>query len=354
MCVNPLIDIVDQGVLSETSASCEDRLLEESRLVHAEFKNCKKLVKDTLAKRTDLSTWKGSTFKLKSDGAQVERLYQDRKRLGEIYDDFFNTWLSTHNDGLAACAYSTNYMSFYDDLSDGYLKNLDNEKQDITDHCTSIPTMQSFDVTKANVDEVQGAAASLGAPLDSTNPCYDAVEAISGIRMQAESTHSKRAQCLEFYCESIHDTHLPAARQNAITAKTDYDTADEAFNQAYLKYTRDQESYQSYYDAVIENGDLVESARELAEGSMNATKALADALVATAGCVPSSICCQTPEQIPEICHRNANGTVATFVPASADFQVDSLVTHPPSPPLPSSPPRATGLQTRSPELKKPV
>ena len=80
-----------------------------------------------------------------------------------------------------------------------------------------------------------------------------------------------------------------------MTAKTKYDTADEAFNTAYLKYTRDQESYQSYYDAVIENGDLLESARELAEGSMNATKALADALVATAGCVPSSICCQTPE-----------------------------------------------------------
>ena len=203
MCVNPLIDIVDQGVLSETSASCEDRLLEESGLVHAEFKNCKKLVKDTLAKRTDLSTWKGSTFNLKSDGAQVERLYQDRKRLGKIYDDFFNVWLSTHNDGLAACAYSTNYMSFYEELSDGYLKNLDDEKQDITDHCTKIPTMQSFDVTKANVNEEQRAAASLGAPLDSTNPCYDAVEAISGIRMQAESTHSKRAQCLEFYCESV-------------------------------------------------------------------------------------------------------------------------------------------------------
>ena len=203
MCVNPIVDIVAQGVLSETSAACEDRLLEESGLVHAEFKNCKKLVKDTLAKRTDLSTWRESTFNLQSDGAQVERLYQDRKRLGKIYDDFFNVWLSTHNDGLAACAYSTNYMSFYDELSDGYLKNLDDEKQDITDHCTKIPTMQSFDVTKANVNEEQRAAASLGAPMDSTNPCYDAIEAISGIRMQAESTHSKRAQCLEFYCESV-------------------------------------------------------------------------------------------------------------------------------------------------------
>ena len=100
-------------------------------------------------------------------------------------------------------------MSFYEDLSTGYLTDLNKEKEDITDHCTDIPTMQTFDVTKANVDISQAsAAAKLGsgsapAPLDSDNPCYAAVEAINGIKMQAESTHSKRAQCLEYYCETV-------------------------------------------------------------------------------------------------------------------------------------------------------
>ena len=32
--------------------------------------------------------------------------------------------------------------------------------------------------------------------------------------------------------------------------------------------------------------------------------------------------------IPEICDRNANGTVATFVPASGDFKVDHLLCTP--------------------------
>ena len=93
----------------------------------------------------------------------------------------------------------------------------------------------------------------------------------------------------------IHDTYLPAARENAETAKETYDQDEQDFNQAYLQYTQDRDEYQRYYDAVYENVDFVKEARDLAENSMNATSLLNDALIETASCEPSTICCQKPE-----------------------------------------------------------
>ena len=109
----------------------------------------------------------------------------------------------------------------------------------------------------------QAARASLGQyshTMDPNNPCYATVEAINGIQMQTMSTHSTRAQCLEFYCELIHDTKLPAARQNAETSKATYDTDDQAFKEALRAYVTKQEAYQTYYDKVSENLALAETA----------------------------------------------------------------------------------------------
>ena len=102
-------------------------------------------------------------------------------------------------------------------------------------------------------------------------------------------------RCARDPFHKIHDDHLPSARANAITARDDYYKLDQEFNQAYVKYTRDEKSYQDYYDRVMENLELVEEARELGEGSMNTTKTLKEALLVTAACEPSSICCQKVE-----------------------------------------------------------
>ena len=99
----------------------------------------------------DLSEYENVEFNLYTDAGNVERLYTARQESGKAYDAYFNDWLANHNDGLAACAYSVNYMGFVEDLTSGYLADLNTEKGDISKHCSNIPTMESFDVTKVRM-----------------------------------------------------------------------------------------------------------------------------------------------------------------------------------------------------------
>ena len=95
-----------------------------------------------------MSEYEDVEFNLYTDAGNVERLYTARQESGRAYDAYFAQWLTNHNDGLASCAYAVNYMSYVEDLTSGYLANLDEEKEDILKHCSNVPTMESFDVSK--------------------------------------------------------------------------------------------------------------------------------------------------------------------------------------------------------------
>ena len=90
----------------------------------------------------------------------------------------------------------------------------------------------------------------------------------------------------------IQKSTLPTARTDAETAKATYDTDDENFNAAYLRYTKDYQDYMRYKAAVKTNLDFAHEALELANTSMTQVKKLREALITTASCEPSTICCE--------------------------------------------------------------
>jgi hypothetical protein len=309
ICQNPLHEIITQGGVKNTSKACADTLSQQASDVHDAYQACVTTVTTGLAELDDYSTWASKTYQLRTDRSNLVAKWQLRQQAGRDYDAAFAEWLSVYNNAVGSCTFANSYLDYSNDVRQKFTNKLEKQRKEIEDVCT-LPSLEPFDVNKA---VVQQNAAKLGDSDSDGGMCHSILESIDGLTNSATSEHSGRANCLEFYCEKYYnDEPEKSGVMNGLL--TAYNTADNEFNTAKQKFDADVADYIAYETAIKTNKGLIEKTIEDARRNDNSTQAAMSKFLFTAACAPSTICCQAPEVIPEICARNANGEVAVFEP----------------------------------------
>ena len=198
-CVNPLPGIQADGLLVNTSKACSSEISAAAAKVYEDYKACKKISDGIEAKLDDYAAWSGVEYQLQTDRDNLLKLYNDRKAAGKKYDKDFESWLAAHNDALASCAYASNYQTLSANVDKSFIQLLQTEKTTIGAHCENIPSMNQFSVKNIGIT-------SRRALLESdSKTCESILEAMQGVSDSQKFEHDGRANCLEFYCESVRE-----------------------------------------------------------------------------------------------------------------------------------------------------
>jgi hypothetical protein len=310
ICENPLSKIIVQGGLKNTSKACAPKLEDQTSDVHTAFEECVTTVTTGIQGLNDYSTWQSQRFTLKTDRSNLLELWRKRQLAGQAYDNAFADWLSVYNDAVGSCTFADSYQKYSRQVKDKFVDELNDRRKKIEDFC-SLPSQKPFDVNTAVIRT--DSAAKLG-DSDDGGLCHSILESIDGLTSSTSSEHAGRANCLEFFCEKLADVE-PQKEGVLKTMKDAYDAADTAYGAAKTKFEADFSAYTAYENAIKTNQRMIEKTIEDAERNDNTTQTAMSKLLVTAACAPSSICCQAPEVIPEICGRHENGEVALFEPS---------------------------------------
>ena len=81
ICGNPLPEIDELGLLSNTSAACADTLFGQSGAVYDSYKLCQQTVTEEIQKLDDYSQFQDQDFALTSQQDNVKKLWERQGRL---------------------------------------------------------------------------------------------------------------------------------------------------------------------------------------------------------------------------------------------------------------------------------